>query len=341
MKTFKMFVEQQGLPLLQLHPTKDNSLIVNEDKWPQIPPKSEMFDLLVDGKKINCIVSTTDAKSGFNLYFLKTYPNQPSAILSLSTYKSDPLAIDYSGKQRIARFPSAKNKKEKHRKPDDLIFGTSAQTYQSHAFMTNLSNISMEMENYFFNPMKYAKQLESQTKFEITDEDKKLIEDTIHSMMNLGKQYDGDFKIYVNNLSILITQVLLTDFKNEISNVKDFKIIRIPSKKRMIREINKRLKEKTITDFNQIEEIVINHLQEKHAIKNGKRILDRTGSREFNILSFNIYDDKGQRIRFIPMIDFFKKTKEIFTTMWPEIEEAINTKNNPAEKLKNKFNLFL
>ena len=163
---------------------------------------------------------------------------------------------------------------------------------------------------------------------------------SIHSLMNV-EEYDGEMKDLLTRLNLLVMNVFLADKENKISNIKDVDVIRIPSKKEMVQAANKNLQGKTITDFNQIEDIAVDHLEKNHSLTNVKRILDKTGSRTLDLISFRLVDlNKGPRVRRIPMIEFFRKTKPVFTTMWPEIEKAVQS-GNPVEQLLGRINLQL
>jgi len=343
MQTFKRFFTeelQDDLPLLYRHPIKDNALMVNQEKWAfDFPPKFEMFKVLVNGKIIDGIINPKPSDHNeFELYF----PNNqhaPLAYLSLANREEDPLAGNRGGELRYARFPN-QSKKEIIRKRDDLIFGTSEQRTQTHAVVINLANISSEIEKYISDPESYNQQLQSETKFELTDEDKQSIERSIHSLMNV-KEYDGEMKGLLAKLNLLVMNVFLADKENKISNIKNISLIRIPSKKEMVQTANQNLEGKIITDFNQIEDIAIDHLEKRHGMVNAKKILDKTGSRTLDIISFSIIDEDGPRLRRIPMVEFFRKTKPIFTTMWPEIEKAVQSGQDSIEQLSGKFTLHL
>jgi len=343
MQTFrKFFTEelQDGLPLLYRHPTKNNALMVNQEKWAfDFPPKFEMFKVLVNGKIIDGIINPKPSDHNeFELYF-PSNQHAPLAYLSLANREEDPLAGNRGGEFRYARFPN-QSKKEIIRKRDDLIFGTSEQRTQTHAVILNLSSVTSEIEKYISDPESYSQQLQSETEFKLTDEDKQSIGRSIHSLMNV-EEYDGEMKDLLTRLNLLVMNVFLADKENKISNIKDVDVIRIPSKKEMVQAANKNLQGKTITDFNQIEDIAVDHLEKNHSLTNVKRILDKTGSRTLDLISFRLVDlNKGPRVRRIPMIEFFRKTKPVFTTMWPEIEKAVQS-GNPVEQLLGRINLQL
>jgi len=183
MKTLNDYLteaRQIELPFLQKHPIKDNALIVDKDKWSlSYPPGFEMFQILAKGKIVNVEINSRPSDHAqFELYFSDN-PSIPKGYMSLSNREEDPLAADRAGQFRYARFPLKTTKKEKMRKPDDLLFGTSEQRTQTHVVIINLSEISKQMEKYLDDPESYKQDFQSKTEFKLTDEDKEIIGDFV------------------------------------------------------------------------------------------------------------------------------------------------------------------
>lgn len=314
----------------------EEAIFVNPSKWKdEMGPEFLISEPIIvsddQGKRKQIIHVRFDKESGIPMIF-KSPKMQGLKLKLIQTQIDDPKAKDTS--PRTGRFPND-TKKEKHLPDDLIVFGTTEQRTQTHAFQVPLQNISREIEELIQDPGSYKDKVKNARM--VGDEILSVIPGVVSDLFkyDIDQKRDSDprvskFQIYMQ----LLRADMFSPGEPILSNISNATLMRFPPKKEIVSEVIERSGEDKVITFDQIRDAVAEEFSKRAGqmdIKLVNTLLDHTGDSH---AYFIILRSPDGRIKPANLNKFLSKYDKIFSTLWPTIEQTIGSGIPDQEKVQ-------